>query len=126
MNALTKTAKSSIKSSLNFSAQTYRVITSQVRLLPDFMIIGGQRCGTSSLYYYLVEHPSIVPAFTKEIHYFDEQYGKGPVWYRGQFPSMLQKYYLQRVRNLDFLTGEASPYYIFHPLAPRRAAQVNP
>lgn len=126
MNTFTKTAKSCARNTLKASTQAYRVITSQVRLLPDFLIIGAQRCGTSSLYYYMVEHPSIIPAYTKELHYFDEKYKNGLTWYRAQFPSMLHKYYVERIRSLDFLTGEASPYYLFHPLAPKRIARIMP
>ena len=76
MMSVLKTAKSSTKSSLGFSQQLYRGMTNQLRLLPDFLIIGGQRCGTSSLYYYLTEHPGILPAFTKEPHFFDEYFRK--------------------------------------------------
>ena len=37
---------------------------------PGFLIIGAGKCGTSSLYQYLVGHPRVVPAFEKQIHYF--------------------------------------------------------
>lgn len=37
---------------------------------PGFIIIGAGKCGTSSLYHYLVGHPRVVPAFSKQIHYF--------------------------------------------------------
>jgi hypothetical protein len=55
----------------------------------------------------------------KEVHYFDLNFGKGESWYRSQFPV--------QVRNdRGYITGEASPYYLFHPHAPRRAASVIP
>lgn len=94
--------------------------------MPDFLIIGGQRCGTSSLYYYLTDHPTIVPAFTKELHFFDENYTKGLRWYRAQFPTTVQKYYTEQVRKQGFITGEASPSYLFHPHAPARISQFMP
>ena len=125
MNVL-KTAKSSTRTSLNFSLQLYRGVTNQLRLLPDFLIIGGQRCGTSSLYYYLTEHPNITPAFTKEPHYFDEQFAKGPDWYRTQFPTVLQKQYCKSLLGRDLLTGEGTPYYLLYPHAARRAYEVVP
>ncbi len=109
-----------------FSAQTFRGATSSMRLLPDFLIIGGQRCGTSSLYYYLTEHPGVVSASTKEIHFFDDSYTKGLAWYRAQFPTAVYKHYIERVRKYHFLTGEASPYYLFHPHAPHRIAATLP
>src|SRR5437764_6513123 len=106
-------AKVYTRNSLNASSQIYRTMTNEVRLLPDFLIIGGQRCGTSSLYYYLTEHPGIISASTKEIHFFDDFYTKGLDWYRAQFPTVGYKKYIENVRRHHFLTGEASPYYLF-------------
>ncbi len=101
-------------------------MTSSLRVLPDFLIIGGQRCGTTSLYYYLAEQAGVCPAATKEVHFFDDHYERGIDWYRAQFPTCAYKYYLERVRRWHFLTGEASPYYLFHPHAPGRIASVLP
>jgi hypothetical protein len=101
-------------------------MTNQVRLLPDFLIIGGQRCGTSSLYYYLTEHPAILPASTKEPHYFDEYFARGQSWYRAQFPTRMRKGFDERVFGRHLLTGEGTPYYLLYPHAPRRAFQVVP
>ena len=126
MMSVLKTAKSSTKSSLGFSQQLYRGMTNQLRLLPDFLIIGGQRCGTSSLYYYLTEHPGILPAFTKEPHFFDEYFAKGPAWYRTQFPTALQRGFGKSVFGKEMLTGEGTPYYIVYPHAPRRAFELVP
>ena len=87
-------------------------------MLPDFLIIGTQRGGTTSLYNYLTEHPKIAPARVKEVHYFSVNYGKGLDWYRSFFP---------RTRGLRRrITGEASPYYIFHPHSPGRARELLP
>jgi hypothetical protein len=107
-------------------SQTYRGMTSFTRVMPDFLIIGGQRCGTSSLYYYLTEQHGIRSAATKEVHYFDDFYTRGIHWYRAQFPTSAYKYYVEHVRNHQFVAGEASPYYIFHPHAPRRISEVLP
>ncbi len=123
---IVKTTKSYARTSINVSLQAYRGITSQLRLLPDFLIIGGERCGTSSLYYYLTEQPGIVPAFTKEPHFFDEHFAKGVSWYRAQFPSLLQKYYVKHILKKEFLTGEGTPYYMLYPHAPKRAFQLLP
>ena len=85
--------------------------------LPDFIIIGGQRCGTSSLYKYLAAHPQIAPASRKEVHYFDLNYQRGLRWYQSQF---------QDKQGPNMLCGEASPYYFFHPLAAQRCASILP
>lgn len=79
---------------------------------PDFLIIGAQKCGTTSLFYYLSQHPDIKMPEIKEIHFFDLQYHKGIEWYYSKFP---KKPILKTT-----LTGEASPYYLFHPLVPER------
>ena len=93
--------------------------TAQVRSLPDFLIIGAQKCGTTFLYQLLVQHPYVKPAFAKEVHYFDLNYREGDDWYRSYFP-------LQVPNNNKYITGESSPYYLFHPHAPRRASAVVP
>jgi hypothetical protein len=87
--------------------------------LPDFIIIGAQRCGTSSLYSYLIQHPQIAPAARKELHYFDLNYAAGNEWYRSQFPD-------EPFDGRLAITGEASPYYLFHPMATERCASVVP
>lgn len=104
----------------------YRIATSQIRLLPDFIIIGTQRGGTTSLYYYLTEHPGIAHALMKEVHFFDDHFEEGLNWYRAQFPSSLQKHYAQHIRKEHFLTGESSPYYLFYPRAPKRISGAVP
>jgi hypothetical protein len=119
-------AKPVVKRVIQTCSQTYRRATGFTRVMPDFLIIGGQRCGTSSLYYYLTEQHGISSAATKEVHYFDDFYARGISWYRAQFPARMYKNYVEHIRKRHFLTGEASPYYIFHPHAPRRIAEVLP
>ena len=116
-----------IEYSMNNSlAKVYRGLSSPLRLLPDFLIIGTQRGGTTSLYNYLVECPGVGPAFVKELHFFDKKFHKGTLWYRAHFPSSVQKHLFQRTRRQAFVTGEASAYYLFHPRAPQRVARVLP
>jgi sulfotransferase family protein len=97
----------------------WRLATAPVRTLPDFLIIGAQKSGTTFLYQLLVQHPHVKPAFAKEVHYFDLNFRKGDNWYRSYFP-------LQKRNSSTYITGEASPYYLFHPHAPRRASAVVP
>jgi len=85
---------------------------------PCFLIIGAAKCGTTSLYNYLVKHPHISPAIKKEVHFFDINFSKGFEWYQTQLNCASKK------DNL--LIGEASACYLFHPLAPRRIAQSFP
>jgi Sulfotransferase domain len=83
--------------------------------IPDAIIIGAQKCGTSSLFHYLEQHPRLGSARTKEVHYFDLHFDRGPYWYRGQFR-----------RRPGEIVVEASPYYLFHPAVPARAAALLP
>lgn len=92
--------------------------THQLRRLPDFLIIGSQRCGTTSLYNYLGAHPDVRTSLGKELQYFTLYFGRGERWYRSRFPV--------EHRGRPFLTFEATPYYLYHPVAPARAAATVP
>lgn len=104
----------------------YARLTSRGRLLPDYLIIGTQRGGTTSLYKYLAEHPAHARALTKELRFFDLNHRKGVSWYRSRFPSRRYREAVKRTRGVDLVVGEASPDYIFHPHAPGRVAALLP
>jgi hypothetical protein len=106
--------------------ERYGSLTSGSRSLPEFVIVGGQRCGTTSLYQYLIEHPAVGAATTKEVHYFDVNYERGIDWYRGHFPTSAYLRAVARRTGMRATTGEASPYYLFHPRAPYRLADMLP
>jgi hypothetical protein len=108
-----------LKSPVRRLRASYRELTGSLRGLPEVLIIGAQKAGTTSLFNYLVRHPDILPPFGKEIHYFDLHYSRGVRWYRGRFP------YRRRLHG-GTLTLDASPYYLVHPLVPPRAAQLLP
>ncbi len=97
---------------------TYGKATSKIRPLPDFLILGAQKAGTTALYAYLRRHPTIIGPSWKEVSYFDRHYARGPSWYRGNFPNLL--------RTRGKLVGEASPSYLFHPLGPERVKELVP
>jgi hypothetical protein len=96
------------------------------RLLPDFVIIGAAKAGTTSLYGWLSEHPFVAPASTKEVHYFDYNHYRGEDWYRAHFPLALDRDAFAEVHGRPFITGEASPPYIAHCWAPERLARLLP
>jgi hypothetical protein len=104
----------------------YRLATYPIRLMPNFIIAGAQKGGTTSLYNYLTEHPSIISARRKEVKFFDEQYEKGISWYRSNFPTSIQKFYIEQVRRQSFVTGEASPEYLLYPHTPKKIAKLVP
>jgi Sulfotransferase domain len=101
-------------------------IVCRTGVLPDFLIIGAQKCGTTSLYEYLTQHPEIYPATVKEVGYFDRYYQKGLPWYRSQFPSAFHKLHARFILRRNFLTGEASTGYILNPHSLRRIAATVP
>jgi hypothetical protein len=103
-----------------------RRVTGRVRSLPDFLVIGGMRCGTSSLYKYLSYHPAVAPPLRKEIHYLTVDYAKGESWYRSHFPTTARMRLSRLVRGRRLQTFEATPDYIFHPYAAERAARLVP
>jgi len=98
----------------------------RVDVLPDFLIIGAQKAGTTSLASYLAAHPKVVPPKRKEVHFFDLNYGRGLKWYRSHFSIAVGKKLWSCMRSRPLLTGEATPYYIFHPLAASRAFDLLP
>lgn len=91
------------------------MLTARWRRLPDFLIIGAQRSGTSTLYEYITRHDGVGRAARKEVHFFDTNYDKGLDWYRAQFPFRGKR-----------ITGEASPSYLFLPQIPARVAAIVP
>ena len=116
----------SIKRAIMEASRLPRFLTSQMRALPDFIIIGAQRGGTTSFYNYLVQHPCVVPALRKEISFFDNNFRKGINWYRSHFLSLPYRYCFKQLYGQDLVTGEASPDYLLHPHAPRRISTVLP
>jgi sulfotransferase family protein len=93
----------------------YGQATASLRPLPDFLILGAQKAGTTALYAYLRWHPEITGPSFKEVSFFDRHYAHGERWYRAHMP----------VRRSG-VVGEASPSYLFHPLAPERVARMLP
>lgn len=70
--------------------------------LPDFIIPGFQKCGTTALWTNLNKHPQLSMAGKKEINFFSdtETHNRGNGWYAGHF------------KNDGNLWGDASPNYL--------------
>jgi hypothetical protein len=84
----------------------------------NFMIIGFAKCGTTSLYEYLIQHPHILPSAKKEPMFFSENFHYGFDWYLAHFPSI--------PKGQKYITGEASAHYIDHPIAYKRIYENFP
>ena len=87
-------------------------------MLPNFLILGAQKAGTTSLYHVLRKHPDAYIPETKEIGFFfqDEQWNKGTEWYSSFFDGW----------EGQKAVGEATPSYINYPEVPKRIAQTVP
>ena len=105
-----------VRKVLRGTYRAYGLATADVRRLPDFLILGAQKAGTTALYAYLRWHPQITGPSFKEVSFFDRHYVRGERWYRAHLPA----------RRPGKIVGEASPSYLFHPLAPERVAQLLP
>jgi Sulfotransferase domain len=96
--------------------------THRARMLPSFLIAGAQRCGTTSLFHVLSQHPAVFCPLLgeKELHYFDHEYNRGLGWYQSHFPTRAWARAATRRTGIAPVAFEGSPYYMFHPLAPIR------
>jgi len=100
-------------------------ITAPLRVLPDFLVIGVGRGGTTSCFHYLSQHPSIIGSAYDEIGFFDENFHLGLNWYRSMFPTK----YLKKKITQKFgkcLTYDVTPSYIWKPWAAQRIKELFP
>jgi hypothetical protein len=118
----------------------FRIIgsaTAGSRPVPDFLLVGTKRGGTTSLYYDILKLPQVIPLFpsakrlpkaneTKGVHFFDSNFWRGERWYRSYMPSRSARRRAERAVGKRVIVGEASPYYLFHPLAAERTAALVP
>lgn len=82
--------------------------------LPNFLIIGAQKSGTTTLRAALDAHPEAFCA--REIHFFNQRYDRGLDWYRERFTA---------ADGLPAI-GEKCPNYLSHPAALDRLANDLP
>jgi hypothetical protein len=101
-------------------------LSAPLRLEPGFVLIGIQRCGTTSLFRALSAHPQLAaPSFWKGVNYFDLNYYRGTVWYRSHFP-VAETARRKAARYGPPVAFEASGYYAYHPCAMERLARDMP
>tara|TARA_B110001454_G_scaffold217308_1_gene242307 strand:+ start:1744 stop:2622 length:879 start_codon:yes stop_codon:yes gene_type:complete len=103
----------------------YYYLSSPFRVLPQCFVIGVVRSGTTSLYHYLSQHPSIAPAAYDELGYFDDNYHLGVNWYKSLFPTKFTKNRIIK-KHGKFLTYDVTPFYIYNPLVAKRIFESFP
>ncbi len=105
--------------------------TSRSRTVPDFLVVGSKRGGTTSMFNYLMMHPGVLglyprPRLQKSTDYFFKDFGRGEQWYRSNFHTRGFRDRVGEQIGYAPMGGEASPYYIWDPRVARRAYEVNP
>ena len=86
-------------------------ITSSSRVLPDFLIIGAKRCGTTTLYENLSEHPCIEKSAHDNIGFFNDNFLLGINWYKSHFPTMQKKKEIKKKYG-KFVTYDVTTSYM--------------
>ena len=99
-------------------------ITASSRVLPDFIIVGTVRSGSTSLYYNICEHPSVLSAAYDEIGFFDSNYHLGINWYRSMFPTIKEMENVEKKTSFA-ITGEDTPFYFWKEEAAKRIFEMN-
>jgi hypothetical protein len=108
-----------------FYKRNIYALTGPIRSLPDFIIIGTARSGSTSLYYNICQHPCVLSAAYDELGYFDSNFHLGLNWYRSLFPTLFSKWIVEH--NTKFaITGEDTPFYIWNPLVAKRILKILP
>lgn len=84
--------------------------------LPNFLIIGIQKAGTTSIYNYLQEHPQIYMSPVKETNFFEKDWESLPLEERNKKGIITFDDYCQLFKDVkdEIAIGEASPNYLFH------------
>ena len=118
--------KNSIRSSYHrLFKRGFSGITASSRVFPNFIIAGTVRSGTTSLYYNICEHPSVLPADSDEIGFFDSNYNLGTNWYRSMFPTEKEMKQVKKETNFA-ITGEDTPFYFWKKEAAERIFNLLP
>ena len=84
--------------------------------LPDFLVLGTQKGGTTTLQQLLIQHPGVYLAPGKEVHYFSKHWEQPTAWYASHYAGAAPQ---QRC-------GDITPFYLFHPQAPQRIHSLLP
>lgn len=86
--------------------------------LPDFIIAGAQKCGTSTLHFALKKHPEVFMSSPKELNFFHvrQNYERGIEWYASFFKEC----------HSNYIAGESTPEYFHYEQVPKRIANTLP
>ena len=94
-------------------------VTASLRKLPDFLVIGGKRCGTTTLFEFLRQHPGIANPPFDHMGFFDDNYRLGINYYKSFFP-------LKNKKNGLILNYDVTTSYLTSPHVPERMYEHMP
>ncbi|XRO76582.1 sulfotransferase [Methanocaldococcus sp. 10A] len=98
---------------------------------PNFFIVGAPKCGTTSLHYYLSQHPEIFMSEPKEPHYFCKDFHEETKKFHGKlfgFGATTEEEFLELFKNVknEKIIGEASAMYLYSKVAAKEIYKFNP
>lgn len=116
-----------MKDAGDLSTRAFARSTVKNRPVPDFLIVGTKRGGTTSMFNYLLMHPGVLGLFPqlrgrKSTDYFFKERARGDLWYRSHFHTEGYRNLVRLRIGYRPVSGEASPYYLWDP---RVAAQAR-
>jgi hypothetical protein len=114
-----------------WALRRWGMATANTRPVPDLLVVGAKRGGTTSLWKYLDAHPGVLHNFPraeniKGTYFLSSNFDRGVRWYRSQFPSAWTRARARHRLGYAPVALDATPYDLYHPLAPERAARVVP
>ncbi len=116
-----------LKDGARLVRERYCTATWESRVLPDLVVAGAQRCGTTAITEALYRMPMVArPRRGKGSHFFSYNYWRGWNWFQGNFATTARAERVRRATGHELLTFDACPYYLFHPFALERMAEHLP
>lgn len=116
-----------LKAGAKWCRERAAVATWESRVVPDLVLAGVQRSGTTALFEALYRLPTVErPRRGKGSHYFSYNYHRGWEWFQSQFPTRRWAEMVESRHGDRLFCFDACPYYLFHPFAVERMAQALP
>ena len=100
-------------------------ITGFIRVIPDFLVIGAKRCGTTSLYQHLPEHPCISKSPYDNMGFFNDNFHLGVNWYKSFFPTTFTRNKIKSKFG-DFLAFDVTTKYMEEESTANNVYQTKP
>jgi hypothetical protein len=99
-------------------------MAAQLHVKPDFLVLGGGRCGSSALIRLIRTHPNVMKDPPRELRFFD--HAGSFAAYRRKFPYRWQVWAREIAGARPTISGEKTPTYLLHKQAPRRVRRSLP